>query len=311
MNLCITGALGHIGSALIRRLPKNTFDKIYLVDNLLTQRYASLFNLPDGYSFQFKMLDILDKQIEEIINDCDVVVHLAAITDAQSSYYKIDELEEVNKRGLRHVANLCARHNVRLLFPSTTSVYSVTDGVADEESKGLQLKAQTPYAQSKLYAEKLLRSLGEKKKLKYTILRFGTIFGYSIGMRFHTAVNKFIWEAVLQRPLSVWKTALHQKRPYCSLVDCVDAINFVISNNVFENTLYNIVTINVTVAEITQVIKKFLPSLTLNLVDSPIMNQLSYSVSTTKSLKRGFSYSGKLEREVKETVERLRNSYSI
>ena len=42
MKIVVTGALGHIGSALIRQLP---FDfpeaEIVMVDSMMTQRYAS------------------------------------------------------------------------------------------------------------------------------------------------------------------------------------------------------------------------------------------------------------------------------
>ena len=39
--------LGHIGSALIRQLPFDFSDAaIVMVDNMMTQRYASLFDLP-------------------------------------------------------------------------------------------------------------------------------------------------------------------------------------------------------------------------------------------------------------------------
>ena len=47
MNIVITGALGHIGSFLLRGLPSE-FENINIIaiDSLVTQRYFSLFNLP-------------------------------------------------------------------------------------------------------------------------------------------------------------------------------------------------------------------------------------------------------------------------
>ena len=43
MNILITGALGHIGSKLIRYLPqKINNSNFYLIDDLRTQRYISL-----------------------------------------------------------------------------------------------------------------------------------------------------------------------------------------------------------------------------------------------------------------------------
>ena len=41
-------------------------------------------------------------------------------------------------------------------------------------------------------------------------------------MRFHTAVNKFCWQATMGQPISVWTTAYDQKRPYLDIEDDVD-----------------------------------------------------------------------------------------
>ena len=47
MILTITGALGHIGSYLTNGLINNKdFIDLILIDNLLTERYSSLFSLP-------------------------------------------------------------------------------------------------------------------------------------------------------------------------------------------------------------------------------------------------------------------------
>ena len=46
MKILITGGLGHIGSYIIENIKKIQFvKKIYIIDNLLTNRYCSLFNL--------------------------------------------------------------------------------------------------------------------------------------------------------------------------------------------------------------------------------------------------------------------------
>ena len=47
MKILITGGLGHIGSYLLENIDKIKFIKeIYVIDNLSTNRYCSLFNLP-------------------------------------------------------------------------------------------------------------------------------------------------------------------------------------------------------------------------------------------------------------------------
>ena len=47
MKILITGGLGHIGSHLLENINKiNKIKKVYVIDNLSTNRYSSLFNLP-------------------------------------------------------------------------------------------------------------------------------------------------------------------------------------------------------------------------------------------------------------------------
>ena len=82
MKIIVTGALGHIGSSLIRYLAKiKKFKTIYLIDNFSAQRYCSLFNLPEDASYTFLDLNLADCKIESIPNS-DCIVHLAAKTDA-------------------------------------------------------------------------------------------------------------------------------------------------------------------------------------------------------------------------------------
>jgi len=53
MKLLVTGALGHIGSRFIRHLRPGDWESVLLLDDLSTQRYGSLFNLPEGIPFRF------------------------------------------------------------------------------------------------------------------------------------------------------------------------------------------------------------------------------------------------------------------
>jgi len=308
MNICITGALGHIGSKLIRHLSVPNLGKVYLVDNLLTQRYPSLFDLPDEIDFIFHEIDIHSKEMKSIIKKSDVLIHLAAVTDAERSFKNQEAVEKVNKKGFEYVADLSAEAGCALLFPSSTSVYGSQNELVDENCPDEELKPQSPYAESKIYSEKLMAELARKKGLKYVIFRIGTIFGYSIGMRFHTAVNKFIWQASTGQPLTIWTTALHQKRPYCDLADCVRALNFFVNKNCFDNQIYNIVTENFTVQDIVGVIKKHVPGINISFVDSPIMNQLSYEASNKKSRELGFTYHGNLEEGIIASLLKLKNT---
>lgn len=307
MKLAITGALGHIGSRLIHALEPGEFSQVLLIDNLATQRYPSLFNLPAGVPFRFVEADVLTADLERLFSGVDAVIHLAAITNAAGSFDIQDQVERVNYDGTERVARACLVTGSRLISLSTTSVYGTAASIVGEDCPESDLKPQSPYAQSKLRAEKLLSELGSSKGLRFISCRFGTIYGTSIGMRFHTAVNKFVWQACLGQPISVWRTALHQKRPYLELGDAVRALKFILARDLFDGRVYNVLTDNLTVSQIVETIRKFVPDLSVELVDSRIMNQLSYEVARERFLGAGFEYRGELERSISESVALLRN----
>ncbi|GFE62136.1 NAD(P)-dependent oxidoreductase [Geobacter sp. AOG2] len=311
MKIVVTGALGHIGSQLIRSLPE-TFPgaEIIMLDNLSTQRFCSLFNLPAQGRYRFREADILTADLEELFAGALTVVHLAAITNAEGSFDIQEKVEQTNFIGTERVARACASVGAPLLFLSTTSVYGTQAAVVDEQCAPHELKPQSPYAESKLRAEQLLAQVGQEQRLRFIICRFGTIFGASVGMRFHTAVNKFIWQACMGIPLTVWTSALDQQRPYLDLSDAVRAIEFIIGNDLFDGNIYNVLTINATVRQVIDTVREFIPDARVKLVDHRIMNQLSYAVACEKFRSLGFTFKGDLHKRVAESIDILRGACS-
>jgi nucleoside-diphosphate-sugar epimerase len=306
MKIAITGALGHIGSRLIRELPDRISGaEIVMVDDLSTQRYASAFNLPARGRYRFWQADVLTADLGSILAGVDVVVHLAAITDAPSSFEMREQVERVNLEGTKRVALACLPNGSALIFPSTTSVYGSQAETVEETCPIGDLKPQSPYAESKLRAEQWLETAAGPRGLRFITCRLGTIFGTSPGMRFHTAINKFCWQAVMRQPLTVWRTALHQERPYLDLDDAIRAIHFIIEKKLYDGRIYNVVTTNATISRIVEMISRHVPDLSVQFVDAQVMNQLSYSVSSARFQGLGFEFRGDLEHGIKETIELL------
>ena len=309
MRIIITGAIGHIGSYLIRDLANNfPNSEIVMIDNMMTQRYPSLFNLPSTCSYRFIEVDVNKVDLNSIFKDADVAVHLAAITDAAGSFDKADLVEENNYQATLNVAEACEKNNVRLIALSSTSVYGSQRELVSEDCLLEELKPQSPYAVTKLREEQLINDLFHQGKLKAISCRFGTIYGASIGMRFHTAVNKFCWQAVMGQAITVWKTAYDQKRPYLDLIDASRAISFIIKNDIFDGRVYNVLSQNLTVRQVVETIREFIPNIEVTFVDNKIMNQLSYEVSCKRFKAKGFSFEGNLKRGVEETIQLLKQS---
>jgi UDP-glucose 4-epimerase len=306
MKIVVTGALGHIGSALIRQLPMHFSDaEIVMIDNMMTQRYASLFDLPTIGRYQFIEADVRRIDLRPLIEGAHVVVHLAAITDAAGTFDRAAELEANNFDATTKVAAACQEAGARMILLSSTSVYGTQNALVSEDCAREELKPQSPYATTKLKEEDLVQSQTKNKGLRAIVFRFGTIFGASVGMRYHTAVNKFCWQAVMKQPLSIWRSAYDQKRPYLDLFDAIRAIAFVVKEDLFDGRVYNVLTLNATVRDIVECIREFVPNLQLSFVNNPIMNQLSYEVSCNRFLDRGFTVAGDIRCGIGGTIALL------
>ncbi len=310
MKIVITGALGHIGSRMIRALPEilGNLD-IVMVDNMSSQRYASLFDLPKNATYRFVEGDVTSMNLHSLIDGSAVVIHLAAITDATSSFDNKDAVERNNLEATRRVAETCGEVGAALFHLSSTSVYGSQAAVVDEDCHPSELKPQSPYAETKLREEDVVLTAA-RNGLRAVSCRFGTIFGVSPGMRFHTAVNKFCWQAVMRQPLTVWRTAYEQRRPYLDLSDAVRAAAFFIERKLFDGRIYNVVSCNASVRTVVDCIRAHVGDLAVEFVDTKIMNQLSYDVKNTRLDNAGFNFSGDLARGIADTVRLLQQSNS-
>jgi|TARA_B110001454_G_scaffold17503_1_gene15772 nucleoside-diphosphate-sugar epimerase len=309
LKIIVTGAIGHIGSYIIRDLGFFFPDAdIVMIDNMMTQRFPSLFDLPAHGNYHFIEGDVSQMDLKSVFVGSNVVIHLAAITDAAGSIDKAEKLEANNYQSTLRVAKACIEVDACLIALSSTSVYGTQKDQVDENCSEADLQPQSPYATTKLKEEELISNLTNKEGLKAIHCRFGTIFGASPGMRFHTAVNKFCWQAVMGQPITVWTTAYDQKRPYLDLLDASQAIIYIIKNNIFDGQIYNVLTHNSTVRQVVDTIKVFVPNLEIDFVDNRIMNQLSYEVLCDRFKSKGFVFSGNLRRGIEETIDLLKNS---
>ncbi len=304
MKILVTGALGHIGSKLIQEYAeREDVELIRLFDNLSTQRFPSLFNLPKDKKFEFIEGDINNiPDVRGAVKDIDIVVHLASVTDAPSTINNPDLTKKVICEGTWNVLNASMHAGVkRFLYASTTSVYGEAEGVVDENSSEEFYKPASPYAEWKRKTEKMLQEVAKQTGFPIIILRKGTIFGTSIGMRFHTAINKFCWLTSMNKPLTVWDSALNSKRPYLGLNDCVRAYQFFETKGV-PGEIYNVVTKNFEMKEIIDTIKKIKPNTKIEITRSPLLNQKPYHVSGKKLEGLGFVFQDSLEDSMRETI---------
>jgi UDP-glucose 4-epimerase len=301
MKLIITGSCGHIGSYLAEKIyviPK--IKEVILIDNLSSNRYISLFNLRKKNNYKFYQIDLSKKNSLKRFKGVSYLIHCASMTNAEKSFSVEKEMFRNNLECMKNVINFCEKNNVKLVHLSSTSVYGKQAKLVDENCEKKYLKPQSPYAKIKLIEENMLK---KSNKLIYNTFRLGTIAGYSKGIRFHTAVNKFCLNAALNEKISVYKTAMDQYRPYLSIRDAFKLFKFCIEKNFFKNDIFNALSGNYTVRQIISKIKKRKKNVGIKLVKTKIMNQLSYHVDDSKIRKHGLKLNSDLQKDVDDTLK--------
>jgi len=304
MKILITGGLGHIGSYILQNINKiKILKKIYVIDNLSTQRYCSLFNFSKTKKkIFFIQKDLSLKNALRNFQKVDVVLNLASITDAEGSL-KIKKKIYKNNLGIfKNIVKYCKKNSSKLIHISSTSVYGEQKGLVDEECK--ILKPKSPYAEVKLLEEKNLKK--NRKKIKFITYRFGTISGVSKGMRFNTAINKFCLYCALGKPLPLWKGMFDKPRPYLSLKDAFSVIKFTLEKNFFKNDVYNILSQNLALRNIIKYFKKHKRKVRLKFQKSKLVNQYPYTVSNKKFSLEAIKLKSKISNDIKSTLKQFK-----
>lgn len=152
-KIWITGAEGHIGTALI--------------------------DLLEGVEYQLLPTDINEVDITKIdevtqfvhVNRPDVVINCAGLTDVQECENNVDEAYRVNAIGVRNVALAANEVNAKVIQISTDDVFDKESRVPYNEFDNVH--PRTIYGKSKEAGEKILTQLLNR----FVIIRSSWIYG--------------------------------------------------------------------------------------------------------------------------------------
>jgi nucleoside-diphosphate-sugar epimerase len=164
----ITGADGYLGSRLVTEL-----QGVGATVRQLRYR-APERNAQRGiFTGDVRDVDVVSKLVE----DCDVVFHVAAYVHRRPrTDTEIRECFGVNVEGTRVVVEACRRaaRPPFLVFVSSSSVYGPISTAANEE---LACRPTTPYGESKLAAETVVRNAAEVGDVEACVIRPSMFFG--------------------------------------------------------------------------------------------------------------------------------------
>ena len=164
MNCVVTGAAGFIGSHLCERL-LNLGHSVAGLD-AYTPYYAR--TIKEGNvtvarnhpRFRFFDLDLRHDPLEEVLDNADIIFHLAATPGLVQSWTNFDGYLTTNvvatQRLLEALRGSSARPR-RLIYASTSSVY----GLYASGDEGVPTRPASPYGITKLAAEQLCRAYAD------------------------------------------------------------------------------------------------------------------------------------------------------
>ena len=304
-KVIVTGGAGYIGAKFIPMLYHRGYD-ILVYDKLLfgyeaLGEYADKVKIVQGEIIDFP---------QDLLEDAYGVVHLAGISNDPTAFYLPELNMQINTDATKRLAEFISESSVKkFIFASTCSVYYVIgeeqDELLTEESP---LSPEAPYSKSKLYGEKAIYEVLDGSDLDVTILRQGTVFGWSPRMRNDLVVNTMVRDAILNNKITV-HCGGSMWRPLVYVDDVCLAYIAALENSI--SGIYNLSYHNYRVLELAHRI-----ALTLKRVFgvSPEIDvsfegkTRSYRV-TTDRLKQAFPKEYQPKTPVEEAVVELYNGY--
>jgi nucleoside-diphosphate-sugar epimerase len=242
MRVLVTGGAGYIGNYVVEEVLENGHD-VRVLDSFLFGDEA-LGPFEDHDRLEVREGDI--RHIEDLsyaMEDCDAVIHMAGIVGDPACGVNEQATQAVNVEATKSLVEVCKLHDIqRLVFASTCSVYGASELM--ELNEGSYLNPLSLYAESKIDSEEIIlhetHDMFSDNEISPTILRLGTIFGWSRRMRFDLVVNLLTAKAVLEDDIPVYGG--EQYRPLVHAQDAARAFAEVLEadEEKIEHQIFNV-----------------------------------------------------------------------
>lgn len=210
MRILVTGGLGFIGKALVKKLKKDGH-RIVVIDNQIYKHRYSHYNYDDCESgVMYLMEDLL--KIENIVGEgYDLCFHLASLSRIQPSFQNPNKFFINNVCTTQAVCDWAKNHNVKVVYSGSSSQW--------------QDPFLSPYACYKKMGEDIIKLYRKIYGCNFEIARFYNVYGEGeiIYGEWAAVIGKWIGRCFDNLPIKIVGDGT-QKRDFTHIDDIVDGL---------------------------------------------------------------------------------------
>jgi nucleoside-diphosphate-sugar epimerase len=227
MHYLVTGGAGFIGSHLAESLVRKGH-RVTVIDDLSTGSISNIQHLKGKSGFRYFVGTIFDQpMLAELVDDCDVVFHLAAAVGVRLIVESPVRTIETNLKGTEEVLECANKKKKKVILASTSEVYGKATKLPFSEEDDLILgppfSGRWSYACSKAFDEFLGLAYWREKKLPVVIARLFNTVGPRQTGRYGMVVPTFVQQALRGDPITVFGDG-KQSRCFIHVSDTVGAL---------------------------------------------------------------------------------------
>ncbi len=227
MRVLITGGAGFVGSHLSEALLERG-DEVFILDNLSTGSIDNVVHLKSHPKFHYTIDTVANEPVlAELIDRCDIVVHLAAAVGVKLIVEQPVHTIETNVHGTEVVLKHANKKKKLVLVASTSEVYGKSADVPFREDADLVLgpssKHRWAYACSKLIDEFLALAYWKERKLPVIVVRLFNTVGPRQTGQYGMVIPNFVRQALAGQPITVFGDGT-QSRSFTYVGDVVRAV---------------------------------------------------------------------------------------
>jgi UDP-glucose 4-epimerase len=227
MRHLITGGAGFIGSHLCDELLARG-DEVHVLDDLSTGSIENIRHLKGRPGFDYTIESLNHTAIvAELVDDADVVYHLAAAVGVQLIVESPVRTIETNVHCTEIVLAQASKKKKPVFVASTSEVYGKSRDLPYREDGDLMLgptvRGRWSYACSKALDEFLAIAHWKERKLPTVVGRLFNTVGPRQTGRYGMVIPNFVRQALADEPLTVFGDGT-QSRCFCHVSDVVRAM---------------------------------------------------------------------------------------